>query len=121
MVFQLPQHTFPEYGRRFQMYDYSLFRGYLHSRQLRWSYGALRGREAEVHGQLALQTPPKLIDTLIEAGFSGLYVDRRGYEAGAPDLVRAILRRIPQEPITNRDHSLLFFRLPVAPAANGSS
>ena len=40
MIFQLPQNSFPEYGRHFKMYDYSLFRGYLHSRRLRWSYGA---------------------------------------------------------------------------------
>ena len=117
MVFQLPQHSFPEFGRRFQMYDYSHFRGYLHSRQIRWSYGALRGREAELHGLLALQSPPKLVDTLIAAGFSGVYVDRKGYAAGGQELVRAMLRKVPQEPITSRDGSLLLFRLPLAPTS----
>jgi hypothetical protein len=116
MIFQLPQHTFPEFGRRFQMYDYSHFRGYLHSHQLRWSYGALRGREAEVHGLLALQSPPKLVDTLITAGFRGVYINRSGYEGGGSELIRAMLRKVPQEPITNRDGSLLFFRLPASPA-----
>jgi hypothetical protein len=117
MVFQLPQHTFPEFGRRFQMYDYSLFRGYLHSRKLRWSYGALRGREAEVHGLLALQSPPKLVDTLVSTGFSGVYIDRKGYEDNGQELIQALLRKIPQQPIANRDGSLLLFRLPVALAA----
>jgi hypothetical protein len=114
MVFQLPQHSFPEFGHRFQMYDYSLFRGYLHSHRLRWSYGAVRGREAEVHGLLALQSPPKLIDSLVSAGFSGLYIDRKGYEDNGRQLIQAILHKVPQEPIANRDHSLLFFRLPPA-------
>jgi phosphoglycerol transferase len=118
MIFQLPQHTFPEFGRRFQMYDYSHFRGYLHSHQLRWSYGALRGREAQVQGLLALQSPPKLVDTLIAEGFAGVYINRNGYEAGGPELIRTMLRKVPQEPITNRDGSLLFFRLPASlPAA----
>jgi phosphoglycerol transferase len=116
MVFQLPQHTFPEFGRRSQMYDYSHFRGYLHSHRLRWSYGAVRGREAEVHGLLALQSPPKLIDTLISAGFAGVYINRKGYGAGDQELIRAILRRVPQAPIANRDGSLLLFRLPVESA-----
>jgi len=116
MVFQLPQHTFPEYGRRFQMYDYSHFRGYLHSRNVRWSYGALRGREATIHSRFAVLPPAKLVDALVEAGFGGVYVDRKGYEGGGQDLVRALLHKVPQEPITSRDGSLLFFRLPVAPA-----
>ncbi|AGA26341.1 hypothetical protein Sinac_1988 [Singulisphaera acidiphila DSM 18658] len=47
MIFQLPPNSLPEFGRHFQMYDYSHFCGYLHSRRLRWSYGALRGRETE--------------------------------------------------------------------------
>jgi len=121
MVFQLPQNSFPEFGRRFKMYDYSHFRGYLHSRQLRWSYGALRGREAEIHGRFALLPPAKLVDALVAAGFSGVYVNRNGYEAGGQELVRAMLRKVPQEPITNRDGSLLFFRLPVMPAPPDST
>jgi len=116
MVFQLPQHTFPEFGRRFQMYDYSHFRGYLHSRQLRWSYGAVRGREARIHSLLALQTPTKQVDTLVAGGFRGVYVDRGGYESGGEALIRALLQKVPQEPIRNRDGSLLLFRLPSGPA-----
>jgi hypothetical protein len=117
MIFQLPQHSFPEFGRRFQMYDYSHFRGYLHSRRLRWSYGAVRGREAELHGLLALQSPPRLIDKLIAAGFAGVYINCKGLESDGKELVRAMLLGVPQEPISNRDGSLLFFRLPVRHAA----
>ena len=42
MVFQLPYLRFPENGPIFDMLDYSHARGYLHSRSLRWSYGALK-------------------------------------------------------------------------------
>jgi hypothetical protein len=115
MIFQLPDHSFPEFGRRFQMYDYNHFRGYLHSRRLRWSYGALRGREDQIHIRAARRTQTELVDDLIEAGFAGIYFNRKGYQAGGGQLVEAILRRVPQKPIANRDGSLLFFRLPVAP------
>jgi phosphoglycerol transferase len=118
MIFQLPPNSFPEFGRHFAMYDYSHFRGYLHSRELRWSYGALRGRAAEkLHSRLAPLSPAALVDELVAAGFSGVYVNRNGHKAGGQELVQALRQKLGQEPITNRDGSLLFFRLPVVPAA----
>ena len=115
MIFQLPQVAFPEFGRVVNMYDYSHFRGYLHSRQLRWSYGTLRGREGALHLDLSVLGPFELVDALVAAGFSGVYVDRKGHEADGQQLVRGLLLRVPQKPIISRDGSLLFFRLPVAP------
>ena len=115
MIFQLPPNSFPEFGRHFQMYDYSHFRCYLHSHRLRWSYGALRGREVESwQSQLAPLPPDALVDKLVAAGFAGIYLDRKGHEAGGEPLVRSLLKKLPQEPIRNGDGSLLFFRLPAA-------
>lgn len=122
MVFQLPPNSFPEFGRHFQMYDYNHFRGYLHSRKLRWSYGALRGREVEkLQSSLAPLPPPELVKRLAEAGFSAIYVNRQGHEAGGPALVQALRGLCPGEPIPNGDGSLLLFRLPTqsnVPASN---
>ena len=116
MIFQLPATLFPEGSRQFQMFDYSHFRGYLHSRRLRWSYGAMRGRETEkLHSRLAPLPPSELVDALVAAGFSGLYVDRKGHEANGQALALALRRKLQVQPITNRDGSLLFFRLPVNP------
>lgn len=113
MIFQLPPNSFPEFGRHFRMYDYSHFRGYLHSHRLRWSYGALRGREAEAwQSRLASLPPGELVDALVAAGFAGIYVDRKGHEADAKALVDGLLRKVPQEPIANGDDTLLFLRLP---------
>ncbi len=112
MIFQLPPNTFPEFGRHFRMYDYSHFRGYLHSRRLRWSYGALRGRGTEAwQTRLAPLPPDALVDALVVAGFAGIYFDRKGHEADGEAVVRGLLRKVPQQPITNGDGSLLFFRL----------
>lgn len=116
MVFQLPPNSFPEFNRHIKMYDYSHFRGYLHSRRLRWSYGALRGREVEAwQSRLAPLPAGELVDALVEAGFAGVYVDRKGHEADAAELVAGLLRKAPQKPITSGDGSLVFLRLPARP------
>ena len=72
MIFQLPAVSFPEAGPHVQMYDYVLFRGYLHSNRLRWSYGAIRGREVE-NSTPALRACPlrPSLDELSEAGVRG--------------------------------------------------
>ena len=46
MVYQMPFVAFPEHPPIFAMSDYELLRPYLHTRTLRFSYGAMRGREA---------------------------------------------------------------------------
>ena len=114
MIFQLPPNSFPEFGRHFQMYDYDHFRGYLHSHHLRWSFGALRGREAERwQSRLAPLPPAKLVDRLVEAGFAGIYVARKGHETGGQALIQGLETKLAQPPLTSADGQLLFFRLPV--------
>ncbi|MCA1685300.1 MAG: hypothetical protein LC745_04830, partial [Planctomycetia bacterium] len=104
MICQLPPNWFPEFGRHFRMYGYSHFRGSLHTRRLRWSFGALRGRETEAwQSRLAPMAPGALVDALVAAGFAGIYVDRKGHEGDGQALVVGLLRKVPQEPITNGD------------------
>jgi len=75
MIFQLPYIPFPE-GRPGGL---SLFRPYLHSRQLRWSYGSLPGREGDewvrnvafADGNLA-----GIVHRIVAKGFMGIYIDR---------------------------------------------
>ncbi len=82
MVFQLPYTRFPEWAARHQMGDYEHFRAYLHSRALRWSYGAMANREADAWQKHTAGLPtPRMVEALALTGFGGLYVDRRGYPA----------------------------------------
>ena len=81
MIFQLPYVPFPENGPTHRMRDYDHFRPYLHSRTLHWSYGAIRGREVDRwQRSVAKLSPVAMVDRLRRAGFSGLYVDRFGYD-----------------------------------------
>jgi hypothetical protein len=78
-IYQLPHRLYPEGGARQASVDYDPVRAYLSSRRLRWSFGALKGRESGwqlfVHGR-----PPSAVLPLIAgAGFSALWVDRVAY------------------------------------------
>jgi phosphoglycerol transferase len=53
MIFQLPFVPFPESPKVGKMFDYDHARGYLHSEGLRWSYGAMQGRDDEAWQKVA--------------------------------------------------------------------
>jgi phosphoglycerol transferase len=109
MVFQLPYTPFPE-GT--PTGDYQLFRGYLHSASLRWSYGAMKGRAADIWARQASTGGSALdfVKSLRSAGFKGLYLDRKFYpEAEACD--RAMRELADPAPIVSEDNRLAFYRL----------
>lgn len=81
MIFELPYHGYPEGGNVFEMADYHLFIGYIHSKNLKWSYGGIKGRDSDKwNAQVAQLELPKMLDTLKESGFEAIYIDRRAYE-----------------------------------------
>jgi hypothetical protein len=80
MVFQLPVLEFPETVAPVRLGDYAHFRPYLHTRHLRYSYGALKGRargrwqhDADDYGPLAL------VRELEAAGFAAIQLNRDGF------------------------------------------
>lgn len=112
MIFQLPYARFPESGTISQMSDYEHFRGYLHSRTLRWSYGAMRGRQGDAwQRSVAASTVPAMVETLAVAGFSGIYINRSGFDDHGADLERQLGSLLPDPGITSRDGNVLFISL----------
>jgi phosphoglycerol transferase len=112
MVFQLPYVPFPEHPPVHRMADYSHFRGYLHSKSLRWSYGAMKGREGDAwQRRVAGQPLPEMVKTLVAAGFGGIYVDRFGYADQAAQMEAALSKLLETEPIVSGDRRLAFFNL----------
>jgi hypothetical protein len=112
MIFQLPYVSFPEVPPVHRMNGYDPIRPYLHSRSLRWSQPTMRGRSGD--GWLSLvsrRTPRELIETLSDAGFAGILVDRHGYQDGAA-AIEAILRgALGVEPMVSSTGRLSFFNL----------
>lgn len=113
LVWQLPQVPFPEGGlRTADMYDYDHFKGYLHAPELRWSYGAVKGRQAASWQQTVVDRAlPEHVKLVAAAGFSAIYVDTFAPDEQGRDLLPALQALVEQEPITSSDGRLVLFDL----------
>jgi phosphoglycerol transferase len=110
-VFQLPYVPFPENPPVVGMSDYDHFKPYLQSSTLRWSYGAVKGRETASWQQAtASLDTTEMIAALRQAGFAGVWVDRYGYaDSGTAEL--ASLQGVLGQPMTSPDGRYAFFAL----------
>lgn len=79
-IFQLPVYDFPEGAVVGTITDYEPFRPYLHSHNLRFSYGTMKGRHEERWQKEAQELGVEGgLKTVEKYGFSALLIDRRGY------------------------------------------
>jgi phosphoglycerol transferase len=110
MIYQLPEVSFPEQPAVERLTDYQLFRGYLHSTKLRWSYGAMRGREIEEwNKKVANPMADQKIATVRREGFAGLYVDTYGFKDRL--IVTNLQKLLKTDPIVSPNGRLVFFSL----------
>ena len=112
MIYQLPYHKYPEGEAVNEMGDYQLFVGFLHSEKLRWSYGSVKGREGdEWNKSVSKMSYKKMVSTLKEAGFAGIYIDRTAYEEDTWETMEKKLSEIiGNEPIVSENSSLSFIK-----------
>lgn len=110
MIFQLPFVPFPETPKVGKMYDYDHTRGYLHTSGLRWSYGAMKGRDGEAWQKLLTGKPtPEMVEAIALAGFQGIYLNRNGYnDAKVEGEMESVFGK-PQ--LVSEDNKLIFFDL----------
>ena len=85
-VFVLPYQSFPEAGQLVDLDGNDLLRGYLHTKHLRWSFGAMKGRPADWSANLQGLPTSTTVDAAVAAGFSGIWIDRFGYSDRAAAL-----------------------------------
>ena len=112
MVFQLPYMPFPESPPLYQMKPYDHYKAYLHSKNLRWSYGAPFGEQEDKWQQAVAALPtPEMVKSVREAGFAGIYLNLDGY-ADRAKLQNELRAALGVEPIWNREGSILFFKFP---------
>jgi phosphoglycerol transferase len=112
MVFQLPYVPFPEHPRFKKMVDYDHLRGYLHSQDLRWSYGTMKNRPGDLWlKQISALPVEQMIESLAFAGFSGIYIDRNGYTQDEATALEAQVRESLQVgPVASENGRLVFFK-----------
>jgi len=110
MIFQLPYVPYPEHPPVYRMTDYELIKGYLHSHQLHWSYGAMKGRDADQWQEAVVNKPvDEMIFLLSTAGFNGIYIDSYGYEDGGTHLISTVSNILGTSPIISDNSRLYFF------------
>lgn len=112
MIFQLPVKRFPETPPIERVYDYDLLKGYLHSQELRWTYGAMRGRQSDLWQASVVAKPiPEMVEILALANFEGIYIDRFGYQDNAAKLETDLTALLGVTPLVSRNGRLSFFDL----------
>jgi phosphoglycerol transferase len=109
-VFQLPYVPFPENPAVYGMSDYDHFRAYLHSENISWSYGAMKGRDGDLW-QREIVTKP--LDVLLEdvsfSGFNGIYLDSYGYTDNGKEMISRLSSALQTTPIVSENKRLYFF------------
>lgn len=112
MVLQLPYVPFPEHPHVNKMVDYDHFRGYLHSYDLRWSYGTIKNRAGDLWlKQIAALPVDQMCQSLAFAGFGGIYIDRNGYDDESLAALESQLRDVLQiGPIVSENGRLVFYK-----------
>jgi phosphoglycerol transferase len=112
MVFQLPMARFPEEAAPGKIGAYELLIPYLHSKSLRWTYPAMKGRyAAHWQEQIAVQPTETMLKTLGFAGFGGILVDRLGYDDSGSAIESQISRCLTVKPIVSPDRRYAFFNM----------
>lgn len=111
-VYQLPYSSFPEAPLVCQMDAYEHFRPYLHSKTLRFSHGGMRGRPADRwHRAIQLLPIDKFLEAIINADFSAIYIDRKGYPDRGRQWEAELQERLGTAPLVSGDDEHSFFLL----------
>lgn len=111
MIFQLPYMRFPESSPVNNLEDYQLFRGYLHSNNLRWSYGAMAGRNGNWQKKVSEMPIDDFLTTISKAGFSGIYIDRNGFSDKGALIEAELTKKLNIKPIISKNNRLIFFNM----------
>jgi hypothetical protein len=123
-VFQLPVIPYPEYLQRYaRVFDYEELLPYLWSQDLRWSYGATKGRpEADWQRAVDSADPAAHLAGLVGLGFQGILMDTHAYEDGGAAAMASLVPVLgPPSIVGGEDGRFRFWDLRGYQAAAGLS
>lgn len=112
MVFQLPVMEFPE-GAVPGVPSYDHFRPYLYSKNLRFSFGSMKGRDREKWQQEVSRMPiEEAVQEVKNRGFAAIYLNRNSYLDHGKSIENTLIQmgyRTP--PLSNATADLAFILL----------
>ena len=114
-ILQLPYTPYPESPELVRMPEYAQMHGWLHSSTLRWSYGAIKGRATWQDGQVGLSLPDQLRRAR-RAGFTAVWVDRRGYRDGGASIESRLRECLGPPLLIESDQQRPLYALDASPA-----
>lgn len=109
-VYQLPYVPFPESGVPGPN-DYAGLKEYLHSQDLRWSYGSVKGRATDWNATLSASPLRLVLPVVAASGFEGLTIDRSAYADNGQAAKTEIEHLLRLRPLVSADGRLLFYDL----------
>ena len=109
-VYTLPEQKFPESPGPGGLLDYDSGQGYLHSKELKWSYGAVRNRQGRWLLRMSGLGIKRKLEVVSACGFGALWLDRAGYPDpdGASAQVRGL---VGVDPVRSEDGRREFYSL----------
>lgn len=111
-IFQLPFMSFPESMPINNMFDHDPFRGFLHSDNLKWSYGAIKGRSVSAWQERVSQmSVAAMLKELHRTGFAGIYIDRNGFVDHAKAVEAELQKQLHARPMVSEDQRFVFFNI----------
>lgn len=111
-IYQLPYIPFPEEANLVNLGTYDLLVGFLNSKNLHWSSGGMRGREADLfYRSLSKKTIAEQLEKIKGMGFAGIYIDKRGYQDSGQAVVEEITRLVGPAARGREDGAIVFFAL----------
>ena len=112
-VVQIPHMSYPESPPIHHLRDYEHFRAYLHTRTLRFSYGAMRGRywDGWLHDALSKHRLGDSLEALAAVGFHALLVDGYGYADGAAQIEADLRSRLGDPVLVSSDGRYACYQL----------
>lgn len=119
-IYQLPYLSFPESPPLHRLSSYQLTTGVLHSKSLHWSFGGMKGRNGDMFYRALAQEPlEKQLDVIKRLGFTGIYIDRRGYSDNAQSLIDSLSALLGEPPtLLSANGELVFFKLKSSDTTN---
>lgn len=111
-ILQLPYKAFPETPPVHNLGDYSLFRPYLHSKNLKWSYGITKGSSQDQWIKSISELPvEEMVDKVAVAGYEGIYLNRAGYADRGKEVETKLFAVLNEKSIISDTKDQIFYNL----------